>query len=364
MKVVVENLTCSFGSKVAVQGVSFTVPSGSITALLGPSGCGKTTILRSIAGLNRPQGGVIRFGERTVFSDAAKTNVPTEKRGLGMIFQDFALWPHMRVFDNVAFGLRMRQMERSKVRAKVVAALEMVHLENESNRFPHQLSGGQQQRVAVARAIVSEPQLLLLDEPLSSLDAGLREEMRHELTHLIKRLGITAVHVTHDHVEALSMASQIIVLNEGRIEQNGTPVEIYSHPRNLFVARFLGVVNVMTGTVESNDGAARVSGEGWSVVGRPHGLLEGRGHALIRPAAIRVLGEDDEATGNQLTVMVLDGAFHGDLWQFEVVSDSGERFKIHSDGAIPEGTRIRISFPIDACRVIPITHSSDAEALP
>jgi ABC-type Fe3+/spermidine/putrescine transport system ATPase subunit len=364
VEIVVENLACSFGSKEAVRGVSFTVPSGTITALLGPSGCGKTTILRSIAGLNRPQGGVIRFGERTVFSDKANINVPPEHRGLGMIFQDFALWPHMRVFDNVAFGLRMRHMNRSTVRTKVMAALEMVHLQDESNRFPHQLSGGQQQRVAVARAIVSEPQLLLLDEPLSSLDAGLREEMRHELAHLIKRLGITAVHVTHDHVEALSMASRIIVLNEGRIEQSGDPVDIYRNPRNLFVARFLGVVNVMTGTVEPDQENARVSGAGWSVVGRPHGLLNSHGHALIRPAAIRVLDKDDEPSGNQLTVQVLDGAFHGDRWQFEVASESGERFKIQTQEALLAGAWVRIHFSVDACRVIPISDSSDLEAAP
>ncbi len=178
MEVVVQNLACSFGAKRAVEDVTLTVPSGTITALLGPSGCGKTTILRSVAGLNTPSDGTIRFDNRVMYSRQGRVNVPPERRNLGMIFQDFALWPHMRVLDNVGFPLRVRHADKSTVRAKVMTALEMVHLDHEAHRYPHQLSGGQQQRVAVARAIVSEPQLLLLDEPLSSLDAGLREEMR------------------------------------------------------------------------------------------------------------------------------------------------------------------------------------------
>ncbi|HYM50665.1 MAG TPA: ABC transporter ATP-binding protein [Candidatus Limnocylindrales bacterium] len=357
MEVRVENLTCTFGQKTAVQGVSFTVPSGSVTALLGPSGCGKTTVLRSLAGLHRPDAGTIRFGDQVVFSAGGGVNVPPERRALGMIFQDFALWPHMRVFDNVAFGLRLRHLAQAETRAKVMTALEMMHLQNEARRFPHQLSGGQQQRVAVARAIVSEPQLLLLDEPLSSLDAGLREEMRQELSRLIKRLGITAVHVTHDHVEALSMASQMIVLNDGRIEQSGDPVEIYERPGNLFVARFLGVVNVMTGKVEREGSTVRVSGPGFSIVGEPHGPINGHGHALIRPSSIRIVDEAAVSTDNDLTVQVTEGAFHGERWQFEVVNDAGARLRIHTDAALPLGARIRISFAVDACRVIPATEN-------
>jgi iron(III) transport system ATP-binding protein len=358
MEVLVQHLSCSFGSKTAVEDVSLTVPSGTITALLGPSGCGKTTILRSVAGLNTPRDGTIRFNDRVVFSREQSINVPPERRDLGMIFQDFALWPHMRVSDNVGFPLRVRRAPKVEIRAKVMTALEMVHLDHEAHRYPHQLSGGQQQRVAVARAIVSEPQLLLLDEPLSSLDAGLREEMRQELVRLIKRLGITAIHVTHDHVEALSMASQMIVLNEGRIEQVGEPVDIYSRPTNLFVAKFLGVVNVMTGTVEKlGSDTVRVSGPGWTVVGKSHGVLNGSGHALIRPTSMRILRADETSDGNDLTVRVIEGAYHGDRWQYEVDSGGDARVKIFSDVPLAIGSELRVCFPADACRVIPVAET-------
>jgi len=232
----------SFNRKKVIQGATLSMVSGGLTTLLGPSGCGKTTLLRMIAGLETPDEGEIYFDDRCVFSKEKRINLPPEKRGLGFVFQDFALWPHMNVFENVAFGLRAAK-KTEELRRKVNDALHAVLLDDFADRYPHQLSGGQQQRVAFARAIVIEPQCILFDEPLSALDALLREEMRTELRELMTRLGITAVFVTHDQTEAMSMSDAIAVLSAGTVEQYGTPEEIYSAPKTEFVARFVGSSN-------------------------------------------------------------------------------------------------------------------------
>lgn len=242
MKITLTGITKSFGEKKVILTTSLTIESGSFTTLLGPSGCGKTTLLRMIAGLETPDTGEICFDDRVVFSSERKINVPPEKRGLGFVFQDFALWPHMSVYENVAFGLRAAHNTKN-LDEKVRNALHAVQLDEFASRFPHQLSGGQQQRVAFARAIVIEPQCILFDEPLSSLDALLREEMRMELKELISRLGITAVFVTHDQTEAMSMSDKIAVLNGGTVEQYASPENIYSSPETQFVARFIGSSN-------------------------------------------------------------------------------------------------------------------------
>lgn len=242
MDIRLEGICKSFGSKVVIQETSITIESGSFTTLLGPSGCGKTTLLRMISGLESPDTGEIYFGERCVFSAEKKINVPPEKRGLGFVFQDFALWPHMTVFENVAFGLRTAKRTEN-LKEKVMAALHAVQLDDFADRYPHQLSGGQQQRVAFARAIVIEPECILFDEPLSALDALLRQEMRTELKELIARLGITAVFVTHDQTEAMSMSDKIAVLSRGVVEQYDTPEVIYNAPKTEFVARFVGSSN-------------------------------------------------------------------------------------------------------------------------
>ena len=236
------HVTKSFGAKQVIQPTSFVIQSGSLTTLLGPSGCGKTTLLRMIAGLETPDSGEIWFENRCVFSSEKKINIPPEKRGLGFVFQDFALWPHMTVFENVAFGLRAAG-KTDKLDEKVKNALHAVQLDDFAQRYPHQLSGGQQQRVAFARAIVIEPACILFDEPLSALDALLREEMRSELRTLITKLGITGVFVTHDQIEAMSMSDAIAVCHAGKIEQYDTPEKIYSHPATEFVARFVGSSN-------------------------------------------------------------------------------------------------------------------------
>ena len=242
MDIRLEGIRKSFGSKVVIQETSIAIESGSFTTLLGPSGCGKTTLLRMISGLESPDTGEIYFGERCVFSAKKKINVPPEKRGLGFVFQDFALWPHMTVFENVAFGLRTARRTEN-LKEKVMAALHAVQLDDFADRYPHQLSGGQQQRVAFARAIVIEPECILFDEPMSALDALLRQEMRTELKELIARLGITAVFVTHDQTEAMSMSDKIAVLSRGVVEQYDTPEVIYNAPKTEFVARFVGSSN-------------------------------------------------------------------------------------------------------------------------
>ncbi len=239
----VVDLVKVFGKVVAVDHVSFEVRHGEFLTLLGPSGCGKTTTLRCVAGLEVPTSGEIYIGDRLVSAPAKGVHVPPEKRNVGMVFQNYALWPHMTVFDNVAYPLKVRKVPRREIRERVLKALELVGLKGFENRYPHQLSGGQQQRVALARALVMEPEVLLLDEPLSNLDAKLRERMRFELRDLQKRLGITVIYVTHDQAEAMAMSDRIAVMNAGRIEQIGTPYEIYMHPANKFVADFIGKAN-------------------------------------------------------------------------------------------------------------------------
>lgn len=242
MRIELKDVSKQFDQKQVIQPTSLVIEDGSFTTLLGPSGCGKTTLLRMIAGLETPDSGEIYLGGSCVFSAERKINLPPEKRNLGFVFQDFALWPHMTVFENVAFGLRARK-DTADLQRRVREALLTVHLEGYEKRYPHQLSGGQQQRVAFARAIAVRPGCILFDEPLSALDALLREEMRRELTTLTATLGITAVFVTHDQTEAMSMSDRIAVLHGGTVEQYAAPEEVYHHPASRFVAGFIGKSN-------------------------------------------------------------------------------------------------------------------------
>lgn len=242
MKITLNNLHKKFAGQTIIANLSCTITSQHITTLLGPSGCGKTTLLRMIAGLEMPDAGEIWFDERCVFSAEKSINIAPEKRQLGFVFQDFALWPHMTVFENVAFGLRA-QKNTQQLSQKVQSALEQVKLAAYSHHYPSQLSGGQQQRVAFARAIITRPHCILFDEPLSALDALLRESMRSELVKMVTSLGISAIFVTHDQLEAMSMSHQVVLLNAGHIEQQGTPEQIYQQPQSPFVGQFIGRSN-------------------------------------------------------------------------------------------------------------------------
>ena len=248
--VVVRDLGKRFGKVVAVDDVSFEVDKRTL-ALLGPSGCGKTTTLRCIAGLEDPDEGEIYIEDRLVSAPKRNVLVPPEKRNIGMVFQSYALWPHLTVYDNVAYGLKRRHFPKHAISERVRIALELVELTGLKDRYPSQLSGGQQQRVALARALVYEPKILLLDEPLSNLDAKLRERTRGELKRLLRQVGITSVYVTHDQEEAFVVSDRLMIMNQGQMMQEGTPEEIYERPVNEFVAEFMGRVNIFAGRVES-----------------------------------------------------------------------------------------------------------------
>ena len=243
--ITIEKLTKRFGAKTVLDGIGLRIAAGELFFLLGPSGCGKTTLLRAVAGLNEPEEGRILAGDRDV------THLPPHRRDMGMVFQSYALWPHLTLRENVAFGLEMRGLKRAEVRARALRALELVKLADRANAKPNELSGGQQQRVALARALVVEPQCLLLDEPLSNLDAKLRLEMRAEIRRICKEAGLTAIYVTHDQKEALSIADRLAILDQGRLLQIGTPQEVYVRPASRFVAQFIGETTFVAGRVKA-----------------------------------------------------------------------------------------------------------------
>jgi len=242
-----KNIRKSFGKTLAVNRISLNIKDKEFFTLLGPSGCGKTTTLRIIAGLLEPDEGEIYFGERLM------NKVPPEKRNVTMVFQNFALFPHMTVYDNIAFGLKMRKWSKNDIDRRVKEIIQMLHLEGQENKYPHQLSGGQQQRVGLARALAPEPDLILFDEPLSNLDAILRERIRFELRELVKKVGITSIYVTHDQAEALVVSDRIAVMRDGKIIQTGSPLEVYEKPNSAFVANFLGIASLISGKVEEID---------------------------------------------------------------------------------------------------------------
>jgi iron(III) transport system ATP-binding protein len=251
-----ERLTKCFGPEVAVRDLSLTVAQGEFVTLLGPSGCGKTTTLRCIAGLERPDAGDVRIDGRLVASVGRGVCLHPEDRDIGMVFQSYAVWPHMTAFDNVAFGLRVRRADRSTLRERTMKALELVGLAHLAERYATKLSGGQRQRVALARAIAYEPKVILFDEPLSNLDAKLREQMRVELARLQREVGITSIYVTHDQAEALVMSDRVVVMNQGSIQQIGDPQAIYARAANSFVAKFIGVANLLDGIFVERNGDA------------------------------------------------------------------------------------------------------------
>jgi iron(III) transport system ATP-binding protein len=288
--VALDHLSKHFGDERAVNDVNLAVAQGEFVTLLGPSGCGKTTTLRCIAGLERPDGGEIRIGGDVVVSAERGIYLYPEYRNIGMVFQSYAVWPHMTVFDNVAYGLRVRRAPAAVIKQCTTRALELVGLGHLAERFATKLSGGQRQRVALARAIVYEPRVVLFDEPLSNLDAKLREQMRVELVRLQREVGITSIYVTHDQSEALVMSDRVVVMDKGVIQQIGNPQTIYAHPANTFVASFIGVANLLEGNCLGRDG-------GFCALEIPLG--EGR-----PPLRVRAAGSENASKGQRLFLSV------------------------------------------------------------
>nr|MBC7243880.1 ABC transporter ATP-binding protein [Chloroflexota bacterium] len=349
--IVLQNVTKRYGSIVANANVNLSVRRGELMTLLGPSGCGKTTALRCITGQVMPD-------EGRVFIDGVDvTDVPTHKRELGMVFQNFALFPHMTVYENVEFPLMIRRMSQAQRREMVMSALHLIRMESYARHYPRQLSGGQQQRVGLARALVYHPKVLLLDEPLSNLDAKLREEMRFEIRDLIGRLGITAVYVTHDQAEALALSDRVAVMNAGRIEQVGTPDEIYESPRSKFVADFIGLSNFIRGRVLSLE-------QGMAVVAVNHIKLlvpatEGTqvGQDLlvfIRPNDVQLFPADFERPVNTFEGVVNKLTYLGDTIDYRVVVGEGVQVRVQTDGKVrfKAGETVKVCLPEACCRVI------------
>jgi iron(III) transport system ATP-binding protein len=315
VKLAVDDLHLSYGDNAILKGVSMRLQQGEVVSLLGPSGSGKTTLLRAVAGLELPHRGTIRIEDKPVFDGGRRIEVPAERRNLGLVFQSYALWPHRTVFDNVAYGLKLRNTSGAEIKERVDAALKNLGLGQLGARFPHQLSGGQQQRVAIARALVYNPPVILMDEPLSNLDAKLREEARAWLRELILKLQLSALVVTHDQNEAMAMSDRILLLNNGVIEQQGTPQEMYGRPTTLFTADFMGSNNRIPGKVAEVAGArARLAGEGWSLAGEARGALQAGAAAvgLVRLERVRLANGPGE---NCLQLPLVTSMYLGDRWE-------------------------------------------------
>ncbi|MCX6548435.1 MAG: ABC transporter ATP-binding protein [Geothrix sp.] len=335
----VQDLHVTLGQNPILKGVSLEVKRGEIVALLGPSGSGKTTLLRAIAGLELPGQGAIRIGEQTVFDGAAKVDVPAEKRSLGFVFQSYALWPHRTVFQNVAYGLKLRKVPADEIQARVAEVLRDLGLGDLGQRHPHQLSGGQQQRVALARSLVYKPRVILLDEPLSNLDAKLREEARIWLRQLIIDLDLSAVCVTHDQAEAMAMADQVVLLREGLIEQAGTPQQLYGEPDTLFVAEFMGANNSLAGRLASVSGdQALFEGEGWSLQGRLRSPCQVGDAAtgIIRLEKIRLV---DAPGPNILRLPLRASVYLGNAWEY-LFDLAGTTLRGYGSEALAPGERL------------------------
>ena len=352
----IEGVSKRFGDLWAVRDVSLQVKRGDFFTFLGPSGCGKTTLLRMIAGFVRPDEGNIYIDDERV------NELPPWKREVGMVFQNFALWPHMSVFDNVAFGLRERKVAKGEVRERVKEVLTMVDLKGMGERRPSQLSGGQQQRVALARTLVVEPRGLLLDEPLSSLDARLRVQMRNELVRIQQEVGITTIYVTHDQEEALSLSTRIAVFERGEVVQEGTPQQVYEAPQERHVADFVGISNFLDGEVVDAEGE-------WVLVETREGgrqrverrdlqeelsVVGAQVHISVRPESMRIVREDDKGEENQVAGKILRSTYLGSVLQYDVEVATGVVFKVNVSnprqmGVLDSGAQVLLAYsPGDA----------------
>ncbi|MGH2405165.1 MAG: ABC transporter ATP-binding protein [bacterium] len=331
-RVRLEDITKRFGTVMAVDHVSLDIPAGKLVTLLGPSGCGKTTTLRMIAGLEHPSSGRVFIGDEDV------TPLPSANRSVTMVFQAYALFPHLSVFENVAYGLRVQRRPQDEIRRRVDEVLNLVGLPGLGGRSPAQLSGGQQQRVALARALIMQPRVLLFDEPLSNLDAKLRKRVRADIRILQQELGITSVYVTHDQSEALAISDIVVVMNQGRIEQIGMPVDLYRRPASRFVADFIGEANLLPASVE--DGMVRVGSYRFAY--RQSGVGPGAATLMARPEAIRV-----DLGGDGLPGRVRSAFFMGTFADYIIETDAGEVSVADTrsvDGMHPVGAPVRLQF--------------------
>ena len=324
-----EKVTKNFGDVKAVEDLSFEVEAGELFVILGPSGCGKTTTLRMLAGLERPASGKIEIDSQV--ANDPETILPPHKRGIGMMFQDLALWPHMRVRGNLEFPLKGTKISRSTRKEKVREALKLVDLEKKKNLYPHQLSGGERQRLALARALVLEPRILLLDEPLVNLDENLREHLRNEIVRLQRRLNITTIYVTHSQDDGLAIADRILIMNKGRAEQVSTPQAVYREPDNLFVASFIGGGNVLEGECIAGGRARTVLGDLECRDGHPGREV----FVLVRPEQIKT------ASGNGVKGKVREGIYKGNFWLWKIEVE-GKVLTVQTENPLEKGSPIQL----------------------
>ncbi len=338
------NIVKRYGKLKAVDDLSLDVREGELLTLLGPSGCGKTTTLRSVSGFITPESGEIYIGKRKI------TDIAPEKRGIGLVFQNYALWPHMTVYQNLAFGLQLKKLAKTTIKSKVEEVLALIKLDGYEDRYPRQLSGGQQQRVALARALVLEPDILLLDEPLSNLDALLREQMRFEIAQIHKQSGITTIYVTHDQTEAMVISDRIAVLDKGKLMQLGKPYDIYSKPSNKFVAGFMGTTNFIHGMVAGKVGehTSVIAENGLTIYGRGNGFAEGEEvDVAIRPENIKIIPfSSSSAQGrkiNRFEVKVIRASYVGELIDYQLdLAGSTIRARGEVTERLAEGDTVRI----------------------
>jgi iron(III) transport system ATP-binding protein len=343
-------LTKRFASLAVVDDVSLRIDHGQLVCLLGPSGCGKTTTLRLIAGFLEPSDGEIRVGDRLVSSKTR--TLPPEQRNMSMIFQSYALWPHMTVAENIVYGLRLRKIDRDTIAKKLAAILATTKLEPLAQRYPGELSGGQQQRVALARALIVEPETLLLDEPLSNLDANLREEMRFEIRRLHDEYRYTTVYVTHDQSEAMTTADLIAVMNSGRIDQLGTPEDIYARPESEFVARFIGASNVIKG-IARDENHVSFAGATLQVVGAR--LAAGQNAAVaIRQHDIQLATQAPVSQENAIKAIVTRQVYLGANRDYMVEAADGTALRVTTptETAVAKGSEVWLTLPPDRCRAL------------
>lgn len=354
----IKDLFKRFKKVVAVNHIRLEVKEGEILTLLGPSGCGKTTTLRCVAGLEKPEEGDIVIDGKPMFSEGF---VPPSKRGIGMVFQNYAVWPHMKVFDNVVYGLRIQRLSRQSVQEKGAQALELVGLAGLGERYPNQLSGGQQQRVALARALVRNPKVLLLDEPLSNLDAKLREKMRFEIKSLVRRMDLTSVYVTHDQAEAMVISDRIVVMESGNVVQIGVPEEIYKKPTNRFVADFIGTTNFIPGEVvqvHQDTGMVFVrtefSEKMLCKMSDTMAITPGtKVHASIRPEDVEVFMEPSQGKENLFKGTIVHKAYLGNFLSF-FVSVNGTMIRVQVPYHVPqeEGHELYLFLNPQKCMIL------------